>query len=223
MTRYMDRRCRIINYLKVLLTLSGLCLLLTPFLAVYRQAADAELPFSEMELEDRIRSQQATAPLHSLVSNRGDVIQVKAVQAIPGDNGTPAAARHLTSEINLVGGGRITIASERGALYPSADTVVFTENVVVTSADGLVAETQELSAQLSGISAQSPGTVYAFGPFGELTAGNMRIGVKTEGGPLHMFFKKGVRLRYIPQELEKIGDRTGLPTPPRANFAALGP
>ncbi|MFY0308332.1 LPS export ABC transporter periplasmic protein LptC [Leisingera sp. D0M16] len=199
----MDSHSRAVAYLKVLLPLAALVLMSTLFLISRGVNTEAVIPFAQKEIEDRMKGQQVTAPFFSGTTAGGDEIMVTAALARPGGDGTPAVASDLSADIRLAGGGRITLASETGAIHPGQDMARFTGNVTITSADGLVVETEELNTALSGLEADSPGPVRATGAIGELTAGNMRIGVKTEGGPVHMLFKNGVKLIYDPQQPER--------------------
>ncbi|WP_264211856.1 LPS export ABC transporter periplasmic protein LptC [Leisingera thetidis] len=199
----MDSHSRAVAYLKVLLPLTALVLLSTLFLISRGVDTEAVIPFAQKEIEDRMKGQQVTAPFFSGTTAQGDEIMVTAALARPGGNGAPAVASSLSADFKLAQGGRITLASETGAIYPGQDMARFTGSVTITSADGLVVETEELNTALSGLEADSPGPVRATGAIGELTAGNMRIGVKTEGGPVHMLFKNGVKLLYDPQQPER--------------------
>ncbi|KIC10341.1 hypothetical protein RA19_11520 [Leisingera sp. ANG-M1] len=199
----MDSYSRAVAYLKVLLPLAALVLMSTLFLISRGVNTDAVIPFAQKEIEDRMKGQQITAPFFSGTTAQGDEIMVTASLARPGGAGSPAIASDLAAEINLADGGQITLASKTGAIHPGQDTAQFTGNVTITSADGLLVETEELNTALSGLEAESPGPVRASGAIGKLTAGNMRIGVKTEGGPVHMLFKNGVKLLYDPQKPER--------------------
>ncbi|KIC20612.1 LPS export ABC transporter periplasmic protein LptC [Leisingera sp. ANG-Vp] len=199
----MDSYSRAVAYLKVLLPLAALVLMSTLFLISRGVNTDAVIPFAQKEIEDRMKGQQVTAPFFSGTTAQGDEIMVTAALARPGGEGTPAVASNLSAEFNLAQGGRITLASKTGSIHPGRNMAQFTGSVTITSADGLLVETEELNTALSGLEAQSPGPVRATGPIGELTAGNMRIGVKTEGGPVHMLFKDGVKLLYDPQKPER--------------------
>ncbi|WP_291737970.1 LPS export ABC transporter periplasmic protein LptC [Leisingera sp. F5] len=199
----MDSYSRAVAYLKVLLPLAALVLMSTMFLISRGVNTDAVIPFAQKEIEDRMKGQQVTAPFFSGTTAQGDEIMVTAALARPGGDGTPAVASDLSAEFDLAEGGRITLKSESGTIHPGRDMARFTGNVTITSADGLIVETEELNTALSGLEADSPGSVRATGPIGELTAGKMRIGVKTEGGPIHMLFKNGVKLLYDPQKPER--------------------
>ena len=199
----MDSHSRAVTYLKVLLPLAALVLMSTLFLISRGVNTDAVIPFAQKEIEDRMKGQQITAPFFSGTTAQGDEIMVSAALARPGSADAPASASSLSAEIKLVQGGRITLASETGSILPDQDFARFSGSVTITSADGLTVETEELNTALSGLEANSPGPVRATGVIGELTAGNMQIGVKTEGGPVHMLFKNGVKLLYDPQKPER--------------------
>ncbi|WP_323779388.1 LPS export ABC transporter periplasmic protein LptC [Leisingera sp.] len=199
----MDNYSRAVAYLKVLLPLAALVLMSTMFLISRGVNTDAVIPFAQKEIEDRMKGQQVTAPFFSGTTAQGDEIMVTAALARPGSDGTPAVASDLSAEFILAEGGRITLKSESGAIHPGQNMARFSGNVTITTADGLIVETQELNTALSGLEAGSPGSVRAAGPIGELTAGNMRIEAKTGGGPVHILFKNGVKLLYDPQQPER--------------------
>ncbi|KIC18110.1 MULTISPECIES: LPS export ABC transporter periplasmic protein LptC [unclassified Leisingera] len=199
----MDSHSRAVAYLKVLLPLAALVLLSTLFLISRGVNTDAVIPFAQRDIEDRMKGQQVTSPFFSGTTAKGDEIMVTAALARPGGEGAPAVASDLSAEFRLAEGGKITLASDSGAIHPGQDMARFTGHVTITSADGLIVETEELNTALSGLEASSPGPVRATGVIGELTAGNMQIRAKTEGGPVHMVFKNGVKLLYDPQQPER--------------------
>jgi lipopolysaccharide export system protein LptC len=80
---------------------------------------------------------------------------------------------------------------------------LFKGNVILTSADGLVVETEELESALSAVSAESPGPVRATGPMGVLTAGQMLVRAESEGAPVQLLFKNRVKLVYDPSKTER--------------------
>lgn len=200
----MDGYSRTVAYLKVLLPLAALALLSTLFLISRGANVEATIPFAEREIEERMRGQQVTAPFFSGTSAKGDEIMVTASIARPGGPTAPAVATDLEAVIKLAdGGGQLTVQSDTGALHFDRDIASFTGHVVLTSANGLRVETEELNTTLDGITANSPGPVRATGPIGALDAGSMRLGTKTEGGPIHMLFNDRVKLVYDPQKSER--------------------
>jgi lipopolysaccharide export system protein LptC len=200
----MDRYSRTVAYLKVLLPLTALALLSTLFLISRGIDTEAVIPFAQKEIEERMRGQQVTAPFFSGTTSQGDQIMVTASTARPGSSsGNGATANDLQAEIRMATGGQMTLASESGSVYPDQDRALFKGNVILTSADGLVVETEELESALSAVSAESPGPVRATGPLGVLTAGQMLVRAESEGAPVQLLFKNRVKLVYDPSKTER--------------------
>jgi len=199
----MDTYSRMVAFLKVLLPLAALVLLSTLFLISRGVDTDATIPFADHEIEERMRSQQITAPFFSGTTAQGDEIMVTASIARPGGASAPAVATDLHAVISMADGGRLTLRSDNGAVQIDKDIASFSGNVEITSAAGLLVTTDLLNATLSGVSADSPGPVQASGPIGMLNAGTMQLQTKTQGGPLHMLFNNGVKLVYDPQKSER--------------------
>ena len=199
----MDRYSRMIAFLKVLLPLAALALLSTLFLISRGVNTEATIPFSDHEIEERMRGQQITAPFFSGTTSQGDEITVTASIARPGGPTSPAVATDLVAVISMADGGRLTLSSDSGAVQLENDLASFTGNVEITSAAGLLVTTDLLNATISGLSVDSPGPVQATGPIGTLNAGTMQLQTKTQGGPLHMLFNNGVKLVYDPRKSER--------------------
>ncbi len=200
----MDRYSRAVAYLKVLLPLTALALLSTLFLISRGIDTEAIIPFAQKELEERMRGQQVTAPFFSGTTSQGDEIMVTASTARPGiSSGNGAMASDLKAEIRIADGGLMTLASDRGTIHPDQDKALFAGNVIITSADGLVVETDELESALSAVRAESMGAVRATGPLGVLTAGQMLLRAETKGAPVQLLFKNRVKLVYDPSKTER--------------------
>ncbi|MEL0436938.1 LPS export ABC transporter periplasmic protein LptC [Phycobacter sp. K97] len=200
----MDRYSRTVAYLKVLLPLTALALLSMLFLISRGIDTEAVIPFAQKEIEERMRGQQVTAPFFSGTTAQGDEIMVTASIARPGSSsGGGAMASDLQAEIRMSGGGKMTLSSDSGSIHPGRDMAQFTGNVVLTSADGLVVETDELESSLSAVRAESPGPVRATGPMGVLTAGQMLVRAETQGAPVQLLFKNSVKLVYDPSKAER--------------------
>ncbi|APG48699.1 LPS export ABC transporter periplasmic protein LptC [Phaeobacter porticola] len=199
----MDGYSRLVAYLKVLLPLTALALMSTMFLISRGVDTEAVVPFAQQDLQDRTRGQQITAPFYSGTTAKGDEIMVTAKSARPGSASSPATALNLEAEIRMVEGGSFFMSSDTGALRPDKDIANFRGDVEILTSDGLKVTTDALNAALNGVRADSPGPVQASGAFGALTAGAMQIDTKTEDGPVHMVFNKGVKLLYDPQQSER--------------------
>ena len=198
----MDRYSRMVAFLKVLLPLTALVLLSTLFLISRGVDTDATIPFAEHEIEERMRGQQVTAPFFSGSTSQGDEIWVTATVARASSD-TPVIASDLKAEIRMVAGGRLMLRSDRGTVHPDQDLARFIGNVEITTADGMVVETEALKTELSRVQAESPGAIRATSDLGELTAGHMEITSETVGGPVHLLFTNSVKLVYAPLKPER--------------------
>ncbi|MFT7592832.1 MAG: lipopolysaccharide export system protein LptC [Paracoccaceae bacterium] len=196
----MDLYSRMVALLKVLLPLAALAILSTVFLLSRSVDPTATIPFAEQDMADRMRDQQVTAPFFSGTTSGGDEIMVTASIARPGGPNAPAEATDLSAQITMVDGMRITLRSDTGTVAVDKDLATFDGHVIITTTTGYVVLTDRLNSALSGITANTPGQIEGTGPLGEFTAGNMQIDTKTEGGPVHMLFKNGVKLIYDPKK-----------------------
>ncbi|SFT95709.1 LptA/OstA family protein [Sedimentitalea nanhaiensis] len=199
----MDPYSRAVAFFKVLLPLAALAILATLFLLSRSQDISTTIPFAETDLTNRMRDQQVTKPFFSGTTAKGEEIIVTADAAQPGGAGRPGSASNLTARIKLADGRQIHLKSDSGTLNPLMDTATFDGNVRLNTTTGLVVLTDTLNAALSGIEVESPGTVTATGPIGDLTAGKMQITAKSGDGDLHMLFKNGVKLIYDPKQSER--------------------
>jgi len=196
----MDLYSRMVALFKVLLPLAALAILSTVFLLSRSVDPTATIPFAEQEMADRMRDQQVTAPFFSGTTSGGDEIMVTASIARPGGPNSPAEATDLDAQITMVDGVRINLQSDTGTVAVDKDLATFDGHVIITTSTGYVVLTDTLNTALSGITANTPGQIEGTGPLGEFTAGNMQIDTKTEGGPVHMLFKNGVKLIYDPKK-----------------------
>jgi lipopolysaccharide export system protein LptC len=199
----MDLRSRMVALFKVLLPLAALGILSTLFMLSRSVDPTAKIPFAEAEMNNRMRDQQVTAPFFSGTTAKGDEIIVTASLARPGGVGAPAEAKDLSARIIMADGVRITLTSDAGEVAIDKNIATFTGNVEITTTTGIVVLTDTLHTALNRISGNTPGTVTANSPFGDLTAGQMQIDEESDGGPLHMLFKNGVKLIYDPKNLER--------------------
>lgn len=196
----MDSYSRLVAYLKVILPLAALALLSTLFLLARGIDPEATLPFARQEIEDRVRGQQITAPFFSGTTDDGDEITVSARLARPAGSGGLAEAEGLRARMKLAQGGQVTLRAETGSVDPATDAARFSGDVEITTSTGYTVQTERLDATIGQFRAQTPGTVRATGPVGDLTAGRMEMAPEKPGGPVHMVFKGGVKLVYEPQK-----------------------
>ncbi len=199
----MDRYSRIIALLKVTLPLAALALLSTLFLISRRVNTEPTIPFAQFEIEDRLRDQQVTAPFFTGTTSSGHEITIAAAKAFPDQQQGIASATDLEAELRTSEGRSILLLSDSGSVHPASDSARLTGNVRILTSDGMRVETDALEAHLGRAEARSPGTITATGPFGDFTAGAMRIFTKSKKGNVHIEFTDGVKLVYDPAKVER--------------------
>jgi len=199
----LDRYSRTVAYLKVVLPLASLGLLSTLFLISRGAETDPVIPFAQVDIENRLRGQQVTAPFFTGTTDSGHEITIAAAKALPdGAQGT-ASATDLEAEIKTTQGNSILLLSDSGSIRPDTNSATLRGNVRILTADGTRVETDTLEAMLSDLEARSPGTITATGPIGDFTAGAMRIFTNSKKGPVHIEFTDGVKLVYDPAKVER--------------------
>lgn len=199
----MDSYSRMVQFLKVLLPLAAIVLLSTVFLLSRSIETDVTGPFSERDMDDRLKGQQVTRPVYTGTTRKGDEIQVSASIARPGGAQDPTEASDFRGTIRFRNGRVMTLDSDLGSVRPDRGMATFSGNVVITTADGMRVTTDVLNTALDEIRGDAPGTVRGTGPFGDFTAGGMRFGTEKEDGPVHILFTDGVKLIYDPEKPER--------------------
>lgn len=199
-----DSYSRMIAWLKVILPLAALGLLSTLFLLSRSVNPTSTIPFADTEVEERMRTQQITAPVFAGTTDEGDQIRVTASVVRPGvgEVGRPEA-EDLSAQIDLTKGGRINLSAKKGELNTNNNLVIFRGEVVVENSEGYEVRTEELRSALSRIEAETMGPVTATGPLGDLEAGKMQLLSESEEQNVQMIFTNGVKLIYDPKPTER--------------------
>ena len=195
----MDFYSRMVRLLKVLLPLAALALLSTVFLLSRGIDPTATIPFSDQDVSDRIGSQQVTRPFFSGTTSSGEDIVVNASLVRPGGPDKPAEAENISARIIMADGTRIALRANTASVALDADMATLSGDVSMASTSGFTVVTETLNTALRRVAGNTPGTVRGTGPLGEFTARRMEFAAKTDGGPVHMVFKDGVKLIYDPK------------------------
>jgi len=203
MTRRDNLHSRLVAWLKVALPLAALAILSTLFLFARSTDLTQDLPFAEVDLRERARSQQVTRPSFAGATESGDLIAVVAESARPevvGEN--RLLAENVTARIDLVGGRAISFRADRGVIDMPQDVVHLTGSVVFTATGGWQVTAETLTSGLREIRAVSEQGIAGRGPPGEFTAGRMELTTDTESGDAHLVFTDRVKLIYEPRSTE---------------------
>lgn len=193
----MSTHSRVINMLKLVLPLTALALLSTVFLFSRSADPEAQIPFADVELTEKTKGQQITAPRVSGVTERGDVMTLSAQSARPTGN-TMSELDTLRAQIDLVSGGVISFVAGEGEMDSARHLATLRGGVLIETSTGYQVATDALETYLRKLSARTEGAVSAQGPIGALEAGRMEIRPDKTSEDAYMVFTNGVRLVYSP-------------------------
>ncbi len=191
---------RVVAFLKVVLPLSALALLSTLFLFARNVDPTANIPFAQIDLEERARDQQITAPYIAGKNNRGDLVALTASTAKPDpENAARIFVNKLDARIDLVGGQQVTFSSEEGLVDNAQQQASLMGGVLILTSTGYSVRTKSLTTSLSELRAEAENKIEATGPPGDFTAGAMQLGPDPMSDEPHLFFTNGVKLVYTPK------------------------
>ena len=192
---------KLVSWLKVVLPLAALALLSTLFLVPRDFDLNSAIPFAKVELEKRLRNQQITAPYFSGQTDQGHSVALTAESARR-DPDAPGStiAENLTARIETVDGALYTARAETGVSDGEFQEVTLEGEVQLETSSNYSIITDMMIFSLTEIRAESGGDILAEGPFGTLTAGRMALRPADESDDIYLFFTKGVKLIYTPQD-----------------------
>lgn len=192
---------RLVAWLKILLPLAALGLLSTLFLLSRDVATTPTIPFSQIELEERMRGQQITSPAFAGATARGDLIALTAASATPvADERGQVKLSDLKATIDLLGGTRIILIAGTGAANEADDLVRLDGGVIIESSIGYRITARTLETGLRSLRAETDQQIDATGPPGRFSAGAMRLIADPDGSNAHLVFTNGVKLVYEPAD-----------------------
>jgi lipopolysaccharide export system protein LptC len=191
---------RLIAILKVALPLTALGLLSTLFLVSNRITdSTASIPFAEVDLAQRAREQQITAPFFSGRTTAGHFVAFSAQSARPDlDNPARSSAEKMNARIDFTDGSHIKIASQTAEIDNRTHIATLKGDVLIESSTGYDIRSRELITHMREARLISPGLVQSAGPGGILTAGRLEVAEDTDTGETTLFFSDGVKLIYEP-------------------------
>lgn len=182
----------------LLLPLAALALLSTMFLLARSVNPDDAISFAAVDVSERARDRQVTAPRLSGVSDRGTAFDLAAREARP-DADDPRRMSGTALRLVLDGQARdrATIVADAGEVDTGARTIALEGDVHIETSTGYDLETARMDGSLGRLEVVAPEEVRGTGPLGELRAGAMRID-EDAGGAARMVFTGGVNLLYLP-------------------------
>lgn len=191
---------RLIAILKVALPLLALALLSTLFLFSHRITdSAASIPVAKVDLAQRARKQQITAPFFSGRTTTGHLIAFAAESARPDPN-DPArsSATKMDARIDFTDGSKITIAAESAVIDNTTHIATLQGGVLLISSAGYDIRTEMMIAYMREGRLIAPSKVSGTGPAGTFEAGRMEVSSNDANGETTLFFSEGVKLIYAP-------------------------
>ena len=191
---------RLVAWLKILLPLAALAILSTLFLVSNAVAPEDRIPYSDAEIDERLREPRLTDASYAGMTSDGAALTLKAATARPGSAGSAeaAAAQDISGLLETPDGGWTRISAAEVQLDAAAQRLVLSGGVSLVNSSGYSVTLPGLDVALDRTGLFSTGgQIMASGPAGEIAAGEMSLS-PGDGGYL-LVFKSGVRLLYHPQ------------------------
>ena len=191
---------RLVAILKVVLPLLALGLLSTLFLVSHRITdSTGSIPFAKLDLAERAREQQITAPFFSGRTSGGHLVSFSAASARPDpDDPARSSAIKMDARIDFSDGSKITISSETASIDNSNHIATFAGGVLLISSLGYELRTDTLIAHMREGRLVAPKTLRGVTPGGTLEAGALEVTGGRTSGETTLFFSDGVKLIYEP-------------------------
>lgn len=191
----------LVAWLKVLLPLAALGLLSTLFLVSKQVDLEGAIPFADIDLEQRLRDRQITAPYFSGKTDHGHDITVTSETAHPdAEDPSRIIAQNVGALLSIGGGTEITVTAKEGEMDGRFQELLLDGDVEILTSTGYTIQTEAMTFGLEEARADTTSEVTAESALGELQAGRMALRPSGENNEIYLFFTKGVRLVYTPQK-----------------------
>lgn len=201
MATYKNFHTWFVGWVKIILPLVAIGLLSTMFLFARSPSETPDIPVAQ--LEELAREQQITSPQFSSVTDDGSVVAVSAKNAKPeSGSATTLLVEDLNIDVDSADGTTMNVTSGMSILNSKDRTARLNGLSRVTTSSGYTMETVGISADLRTGEIISDGPLEVHAPFGELSAGKVRIAVSKDGDGQQMLFTQGVRLLYTPENTQ---------------------
>ncbi len=189
---------RVVWWTKLILPVVALGLLSTLFLLARTVDPDNALPIADVDVTERAREQQLTAPRFAGVSANGTTFALSATRAKP----DAADPRRMTAEdirltLTMPEGGDTTVRAGLGEVDTGSRDIALAGDIRIETPDGFALRTERLQGSLGQMMITAPGEIIGIGPLGKIRAGAMQIGESPEGDR-GLLFTGGVELLYLP-------------------------
>ncbi|WP_434289692.1 LPS export ABC transporter periplasmic protein LptC [Celeribacter sp. SCSIO 80788] len=199
MARFDNSYSKFVAFAKVALPLASLALLATLFLFARGKEIGMSIPYADVDLETLAREQRIEGPSFATVTRDGAQLEISADVVRP-DLSTPDVINStiVRGALRMPDNGSVTLKADDGVIDGPAQIAELSGHVEIETSTGYTITSERIATLLDVSKIESPGSVEATGPAGDLTAGSMEISQDPETDAYLLVFKNGVKLIYQP-------------------------
>ncbi|MEM8822815.1 MAG: hypothetical protein AAGF30_04315 [Pseudomonadota bacterium] len=188
----------VVRVARIVLPVAALGLLSTLFLLARTVDPHAAAHSADVDVTERARALQLTAPRIAGVSQEGTAYLLSVAGARPdAQDARRMTANAMRLELHDDQEGGAVVSAAKGMVDTGERAIILQGAVRIETTEGYDLRTDRLEGQLIDMSITSPGEVVGTGPLGHLRAGAVRIEEGGAGGP-RLAFTGGVELVYLP-------------------------
>ena len=184
-----------IFYLKLVLFFAGLFAIVLIFLSAKKIELSTEVPFAK-DINVTSLNDGLTKPLHSSITNSGDVLQIAAEQIISTDKKGTALIKSVSFKVSTDEGSEILLSAEKAIFSKDNKSLTFRENVVLKAADKLRLNSKEIYTALDKTLIKATGPVSGSLSNTKIDSGQLDIFRESVSSDLVISFTKGVKMIY---------------------------
>ncbi|MDA7592478.1 LPS export ABC transporter periplasmic protein LptC [Rhodobacteraceae bacterium] len=184
-----------IFYLKLALFFAGLFAIILIFLSAKKIEPSTEVPFAK-DVNVTSLNDGLTKPLHSSITNSGDVLQIMAEQIILTDEKDAALVKSVSFTISTGEGSKILLSAKKAILRQGDKSLTLKENVILKAADKLRLNAKEIYTALDRTLVMAVGPVSGLLSNTKIDAGQLYIFRERASTDLVISFTKGVKMIY---------------------------
>lgn len=184
-----------IFYLKLVLFFAGLFAIVLIFLSAKKIELSKEVPFAK-DINVTSLNDGLTKPLHSSITNSGDVLQIAAEQIISTEKKGTALIKSVSFKVSTDEGSEILLSAEKAIFSKDNKSLTFRENVVLKAADKLRLNSKEIYTALDRTLIQATGPVTGSLSNTKIDSGQLDIFRESVSSDLVISFTKGVKMIY---------------------------
>ena len=184
-----------IFYLKLVLFFAGLFAIILIFLSAKKIELSTEVPFAK-DINVTSLNDGLTEPLHSSITNSGDVLKIAAEQIISTNKKDNALIKSVSLTISTDEGSEILLSAKKAIFSKDNKSLTFRENVVLKAADKLRLNSKEIYTALDKTLIKATGPVSGSLSNTKIDSGQLDIFRESVSSDLVISFTKGVKMIY---------------------------